>query len=473
MAHFDLNVLHLHLTDAAGWRVEIGKYPRLTEIGAWRSRELWKDWWFGDRAYGGPYGGYYTQDELRDLVAYAAERGVTIVPEIEFPGHSEEVVAAYPHLGFNHAEMDLDNDSVYVFMRDVLTEVAGIFSSPYLHVGGDEVATQKDKQQEAMFRVQEIVNGLGRHMVVWDDILSYGDKADSLDAVIMVWRNLSWAREAMERGQQVVLCLGRWLYFDRAQDAPVTQPDNAGGYLPMDSVYALPLADLLSCGDGVLGIQCNVWREYIPTVEHTEYMLWPRAVAVSRLAHGLGADRDAELKATGWLRDSLHINAFDLSREVGQRSDRSVVVNSLSTGKLVRYLHPYHPYYPAAGDASLTDGLQGGWDNTDGRWQGFIGSQGMDVVVDLGESTHINKVDVTFLQSCGPEIFLPATFVLSASDDGIGFEPFHRMTDIEDVRQFACETLEWSGTLETRYIRVQAMPGPRQGWVFADEIKVW
>jgi len=469
MARFDLNVLHLHLTDAAGWRMEIKKYPRLTEVGAWRPVERWEPWWNGDRAYGGAFGGYYTQEELRGLVAYAQELGITVVPEIEFPAHSEEVIAAYPELGFNHAELDMQNDSVYEFFRDVIAEVASVFPGPYLHMGGDEAATQHGLQPQGMRRIQQMVESHGRRMVVWDEALS-DSPADS-NMVIMVWRNIDTARKAMELGHQVVLTPGKWLYFDKAQDAPSTQPRSAGGYLPLDSVYALPL-DRVGDASRLLGVQCNVWREYIPTTADAEYMLWPRAYAVSRMAHGLGPDRKAELAATRWLRDTLGLNAFDLAHEIGERKERFDTLQCLGTGALVTYLHRYHTYYPAAGDATLTDGLQGGWNNTDGRWQGFIGAQGMDVVIDLGQRRKVREVEACFLQSRGPEIFLPNRFLLSQSNDGETFEPLSEQGGIESSDQERIQSLCWRGKAKLRYLRVQALPGPWQGWVFCDEIKI-
>lgn len=473
MSRFGLNVLHLHLTDAAGWRMEIKKYPRLTEVGAWRPVHDWETWWNGTRSYGGAHGGYYTQDELRGLVDYAAERGVTVVPEIEFPAHSEEVVAAYPHLGYNHAELDMSKDSVYLFFRDVLEEVAEVFPSPYLHLGGDEAATQHDLQPEGMRRMRAMVESLGRRMVVWDE--AFANDVRDTGMVIMVWRDIQTATRARALGHDVVLSPGRWLYLDKAQDAPHTQPRSAGGYLPIDSLYTLPLAEVKAqCGGRLLGVQANLWTEYMPSVAQAEYMLWPRAYAVSRLAKGLGPDREAELAATRWLRDTLGVNAFDLAREIGQRPERSTPVRSLATGCPVRYLHRYHAYYPAAGEASLTDGLRGGWSNIDGRWQGFIGQGGMDVVIDLGRMRKISQVGADFLQSRGPEIFLPGTFLLTGSRDGKTYFPLHSQEGITSDEQEVIRHLAWRGPKQRlRYLRVQALPSSRQGWVFCDEVVVW
>lgn len=469
MQHFGLNKLHLHLTDAAGWRIEIKRWPRLTEVGAWRPEANWQTWWDGERRYGGDYGGYYTQEELRRLVHYALERGIDIVPEIEFPAHSEEVVAAYPELGFNHAEMDMQKSEVYRFMADVLSEVADIFPSEYLHVGGDEAATQQELQPMGMRQVQHIVDSLGRKMIVWDEALT-DNPADSA-MVIMVWRNPDTARKALALHHPVIMCPGAWCYFDKCQDAPMTQPRSAGGYLPLHKVYDfVPLP-------GVLGIQGNVWTEYIPTPEHAEHMLWPRAIAIAQLASGERLSweefRCKAIDGVRWLRDTLGVNAFRLDKEVGERPERDTPVSSLATGCSVTYNTQYHPYYPAAGDVSLTDGLQGGWSNTDGRWQGFIGRQGMDVTLDLGRRQHLTRICADFLQSTGPEIFLPAQVIISVSHDGTNFTTLQSTAypDLTDSERY--ETRGWKGNTRARFIRFKALPGKRQGWIFCDEIKVF
>ena len=175
MAHFKMNRLHLHLTDAAGWRIEIKKYPRLTEFAAWRSPAIWKEWWFGDRKYveegsEGAYGGYYTQEDIKELVAYAAERYITIIPEIEMPAHSEETLTAYPELSCTHepykqADFCVGNEKTFEFLENVLSEVIELFPSEYIHIGGDEAGKaswphcplcQKRMKEEGLKDVNEL-----------------------------------------------------------------------------------------------------------------------------------------------------------------------------------------------------------------------------------------------------------------------------------------------------------------------------
>lgn len=479
-----LNRLHLHLTDAAGWRMEIKSRPRLTDIGAWRTAANWQEWWDGDRKYSDSahgFGGYYTQKELRRLVKYAKKKGIIIVPEIEFPAHSEEAVAAYPEIGFNHAEMDMKKEETYRFMEDVLREVADVFPSEYLHIGGDEASTQQDIQPEGMRRVRDIVRSLGRKMIVWDEALT--DEPSDSDMVIMVWRNIETANKAMQLGHKVILCPGKYCYLNKAQDAPMYEPKAAGGYLPIDSVYLMPNpmanSQQPTANSQLLGVQGNIWTEYIGTPEYAEYMLWPRMYAIAEIGReGLTDKRDVNAfrerakKITKQLQDKLHINAFDLSKE---RGERSVSPRPDALPFNVTYITKVNPYYPGSGERTLCDHRFGGWNNTDGRWQGFIGRNGMTLVLDLGKQTTTHGLSADFMQCTGPDIFFPYTLTIETSDDGNNFTQIFTKTyeDIyaicpEDYRQFI-----WSDSTTTRFIRLQALPGPRQGWIFCSEIEIY
>lgn len=495
MGRYGLNVLHLHLTDAAGWRLEIKKYPRLTEVGAWRTHETWKDWWaarpkagegvewfspaYADSITG--HGGYYTQAEMRELVRYAAERGVTVVPEIEFPAHSEEAVAAYPWLGYSHSEMDMSKDSTYMFMADVLTEVADIFPGPYIHVGGDESETQKGKQPEAMRRIQAIVEGLGRRMVVWDEGLT-DEPADS-GQIIMVWRNIDTATKAIRLGHEVIMCPGNWCYLDSYQDCPIGQPETMGGYRPLEHTYSLPLDSALVAEDEsngkLLGLQTCLFAEYVPTPDVLEYQLWPRALMVAE--RGLGRNRSYE-EFRQWamnVTDSMRregINAFDLRHERGQRPESGTTVKHLALGAKVTYNNAYNPYYPAEGDSALVDGVRGTWNNNDGRWQGF--SRDMDIVVDMGTEQEISSVEMAFLQMTGPDIFLPATVEValfggmenSAQVANCTLVLPDSLTDTPYVVHPYKAT--FSPACKAGTIHITARRTSRAGWIFIDEVVV-
>lgn len=484
MSLYGLNVLHLHLTDAAGWRMEIRRYPRLTAVGAWRSRREWRDWWnapFTNEDCGGEkddlgyiraysdsingFGGYYTQEQLRKFVAYAGSRGVTVVPEIEFPGHSEEVCAAYPKLAFNHAELDLRNPWTYEFMRNVLTEVADVFPCAYIHCGGDETATQKEHYHEAMRRMNGIVRDLGRRMIVWDEALS-DDPADS-SMVIMNWRDPEIAKRALVLGHDVIMCPAGWCYMDSYQDCPPAQPEAMGGYRPLEHVWGVKdvLQDVLSSGGGrLLGLQSTLFTEYVPDEPSLEYQLWPRTLAIAHIASGKRGSFAEFRKWASAETDRMRrrgINAFDLRSEKGQRRPSEKLSSHIARGCRVGYGIPFSVRYSAAGYSSLTDGLGGTWNNDDGRWQGFCSD--LDVTVDLGRERAVSEVSLSFLQIRGPEIYLPSTVWCN------GTEMSH--DNVPDA-PYCIRTFTLTQRVSTRYVHIRARRIPRGGWLFVDEVVV-
>jgi len=316
IASLKFNRFHWHLTDDQGWRIEIKKYPRLTEVGAWRDGTL-----VGHQgqdpasfAYDGVrHGGFYTQDEVREIVAYAAERHVTILPEIDMPGHMQAAVASYPERGCTGERVTVrgqwgisenvlnTEESTVEFCKDILAEILALFPGDAIHVGGDEV---KKREWEASARIQELrrERGLkdmdemqswflrqiqeflvakGRHLVGWDEILEGGLDGD---LTVMAWRTEERGSVAAKAGHPVVIA-SRNYYFDYYQAEPVDQePLAIGGFAPMKKVYAydpIPL-DLTEDERGrVLGGQGQLWTEYMPTMEHVEYMAFPRSCALA------------------------------------------------------------------------------------------------------------------------------------------------------------------------------------------------
>lgn len=308
---YKINTLHMHLTDAAGWRIEVKKYPALTAQAAWRTSYGWKKWWNSDRDYvnegeANAYGGYYTQSDAKDLVAYAQKRGITIIPEIEMPGHSEEVIAAYPNLGCvggkkGQGEFCLGNDSTFIFMQDVITEMMDIFPSTYIHIGGDEAGKSnwkscskcqqriKDNQLKDEFelqsyairRMEKFIASKGRQLLGWDEILEGGLAPG---ARVMSWRGEKGGIEAARMGHDVIMTPGGTCYFDKYQQDPATEPEAIGSFLPLQKVYEYePMPKELEADKQkhLLGAQANLWTEYVPTMEHAEYMIFPRIIALS------------------------------------------------------------------------------------------------------------------------------------------------------------------------------------------------
>ena len=323
MALHKFNRFHWHLTEDQGWRLEIRGWPQLTEVGAWRAQTpLPAD---RRRLDGEPYGGFYTQDEVRALVEYARERQITIVPEIEMPGHSQAVLAAYPelgcagqgyevrcHWGISDEVFCAGNDAVFDFLESVLLEVMALFPGEFIHVGGDEcpksrwAACPKCQQRirreglrgedelQSWFirRIGRFLNRHGRRLIGWDEILEGGLAPG---AAVMSWRGSAGGIAAAGAGHDVVMTPNTHCYFDYYQrEDTESEPPAIGGYLPLERVYEFePVAGIApEHHDRVLGGQGNVWTEYLPTEELVEYMTWPRAAALAEALWTAPSPRD-------------------------------------------------------------------------------------------------------------------------------------------------------------------------------------
>ncbi len=313
MALYKFNYFHWHLTDGAGWRLEIKQYPELTQKAAWRTHSLWKEWWNNGRQYieqGAPNasGGFYTQDQARELVQYATRKGITIIPEIEMPGHSEEVLAVYPHLScsgkpYTEGEFCIGNPETFTFLKNVLNEVLDIFPSEYIHIGGDEadkkhwkncpkcqalkaelqLKDEDELQSYAIKQMDEYLQSKGRKLIGWDEILEGGL---TKGATVMSWRGEEGGVNAANMGHDVIMTPSNYLYFDSYQTDPRTQPEANGGYLTLDKVYAynpIPKGLEKDKEKHILGAQANLWTEYMPTFQHVEYMAFPRALALAEV----------------------------------------------------------------------------------------------------------------------------------------------------------------------------------------------
>ncbi|MEI3119223.1 MAG: family 20 glycosylhydrolase [Parabacteroides johnsonii] len=315
MSFYKLNTLHMHLTDAGGWRIEIDKYPKLTSETAFRTESDWRKWWDGrDRKYlpegtPGAYGGYYAKEDIREIVKHAASKHINIIPEIEFPGHSEEVLMAYPELScsgkpYLNGDFCIGNEQSFAFMEDVLAEVIDLFPSEYIHIGGDEAGKSAWKtcpkcqglmkkngmksvdelQSYMIHRAEEFLISKDRKLIGWDEILEGGLAPE---ATVMSWRGEDGGIKSARMGHDVVMTPGNYMYLDFYQADPKTQPYAIGGYTPIKKVYSYdPIpADSLTAEEcrHILGVQANTWTEYIQTPEHLEYMMFPRALAVAEI----------------------------------------------------------------------------------------------------------------------------------------------------------------------------------------------
>ena len=356
MTVYKLNRLHWHLTDDQGWRAEIKAYPKLMEVSAWRNGTvIKKDWGSND---GIRYGGFYTQEEMKEVVAYAAARGITVIPEVDLPGHMVAVLAAYPELGCTGGPYEVwtrwgvakdilcaGNDQVFTFLEDVFTELMDVFPSEYIHIGGDEcfggdaepnrpdpwdvcpkcaarmkaLGIKKGPQAKHYLqnyvtgRVQAFLNAHGRKIIGWDEILQ-GDLAKG--ATVMSWRGVQGGIEAASRGFDAVMTPNGYCYFDFYQTQERDkEPFGIGGDLSLEKVYSYePFEGLAPEAEGhILGVQANLWTEYITTPEHLEYMLLPRMCALSEVQWCAADKKDyarfnASLDHTFEMLDAMGVN---------------------------------------------------------------------------------------------------------------------------------------------------------------------
>lgn len=325
MAMHKQNMFHWHLTEDQGWRIEIKKYPRLTEVGAWRRETA--GYKGRDKGDGTPHGGFYTQDDVREIVEYARRRYVTVIPEIELPGHSTAAIAAYPELScFPDREYEVattwgvkkdvycPNAATFRFLEDVFTELFDLFPSPYYHIGGDECPKDRwkespycqdlmtvlgldDEEQLQTFFVRRFDRFLREHgktVIGWDEILDGGAVEST---VALSYRGHAPAAKALSRNMYTILTPNRWSYLDYDQQDPDEAMKTQGLFLPIRKVYNyFPVVDSMpdQSRKYILGHQGCVWGEYIPTPERMEYMAFPRAVAVAEVGWCDRSDKDWE-----------------------------------------------------------------------------------------------------------------------------------------------------------------------------------
>ena len=356
LALHNMNYFHWHISDDQGWRIEIKKYPRLTEVGSKRTGTV-----IGRNSgqYDGqPYGGFYTQEQAREIVRYAAQRHITVVPEIDLPGHMQAALAAYPGLGCTGGPYEVwrewgisenvlcaGNDKTMQFITDVLGEIMEVFPSPYIHIGGDECPkTQWEKcpkcqamihrlglrsderhskeQQLQSYLVQQVekfVNSRGRQIIGWDEILEGG--LDN-NATVMCWRGEEWGIEAAKQSHDVIMVPSTHLYFDYYQAIDTEhEPLAIGGYIPLEKVYSYepcPAGLTADQQQHVKGVQANLWTEYITTLSHAQYMVLPRWAALSEIQWTMPEKKDYDnfLKRLSHLADWYKVEGYHYAPHV-------------------------------------------------------------------------------------------------------------------------------------------------------------
>jgi len=317
LAYHKMNRFHWHLTDDQGWRIEIKQYPKLTQVGAFRNRTLEghyaspdKRKWDNTR-----YGGFYTQEDIKEVVAYAQKRFVTVIPEIEMPGHAVAALASYPELSCTGGPFEVEGlwgifndiycpkEETFTFLENVLSEVIGLFPSEYIHIGGDEapkvrwqncahcqdlikkegLKDEHELQSYFIKRIEKFVESKGKRIIGWDEILEGGLAPN---ATVMSWRGEAGGIEAAKQNHDVIMAPNTYCYLDYYQADPKTQPLGIGGFVPLWKTYGYnPLPASLTSDESkhILGVQGNIWTEYIQTSDHVEYMALPRGAAIAEI----------------------------------------------------------------------------------------------------------------------------------------------------------------------------------------------
>jgi len=380
LAMLKMNTFHWHLTEDQGWRIEIKKYPKLNEVAAYRNETLIGHYNESPQKYDGKkYGGFYTQDEIKEIVAYAASRHITVIPEIEMPGHAQAAIAAYPHLGCDGEAAEVATkwgvfdhiycakDSTFAFLEDVLDEVLPLFPSKYIHIGGDEAPktrwkTCADCQQRIkennlkdehglqsyfIARVEKYLNSKGRQIIGWDEILEGGLAPN---ATVMSWRGIDGAVAAAKEKHNVILSPTSHCYFDYYQSTNESEPLAIGGFLPLDKVYGykvMPAALEPEEQQYVLGAQANVWTEYMTTTDKVEYMVFPRILAMSEVVWSGDDKKDypdfvKRLEHFQTRLKALDINfanhLYEIEADLQQKDGYLIYeLSTLTDGKTIRY----------------------------------------------------------------------------------------------------------------------------------------
>lgn len=479
MSIHKMNTLHWHLTDDQGWRIEIRKYPRLTEVGSVRKGTVIRKEW--DRYDGIPYGGYYTQEQIKDVIEYAAAQGITIIPEIDLPGHMLAALTAYPKLGCTGGPYEVwgrwgvaddvlcaGNEETMVFLENVLAEVAELFPSEYIHIGGDECPKVrwekcpvcqakiqelglKDDgdfnaehylQSYVMERMEKFLATKGKKIIGWDEIL---EGTPGPDATVMSWRGSDGGIKASKMGHDVIMVPNSYFYFDYYQ-APDTEnePFGIGGYVPIEKVYSYdPYTEITEpeAREHILGIQANLWTEYIATNAHLEYMVLPRQAALSEVQWCQPAVKDwdrflSSLSHEAAMYDIMGYNyaktVFQIISKVSVNHDRNCVEVELST----------------QGDAPIRYTLDGSMpDHNSTLYTGPIGVTGGTTIKAIVERDNMNTrlYSQTFCENAA--MGRPVTLLTEPQGRYTFGAPDSFVDGLRGSREFGSGS--WSGWYET------------------------
>ena len=525
MALHNMNQFHFHLSEDQGWRIEIKKYPELTEIGAYRNGTVIGH--NGNLYDTIRHGGFYTQDELRDLIEYAAERHINIIPEIDLPGHMQAALACYPQMGCTGGPYEVwrrwgvseevlcaGNEEAMQFAENVLNEVIDLFPSPYIHIGGDEcpkvrwekcpkcqakikeLGIKKDEKYAAedylqsyvMNRMAKVVEARGRRVIGWDEILE-GNVSET--AIIMSWRGIEGGIEAARKGHDVIMAPSSHLYFDYYQSEDIAnEPPCIGGYLPVERVYEFqPLPSELTPEEQkhIIGVQANIWTEYIAHFWHVQYMALPRMEALTEIQWNNPQERDFDAfvercRHMVQLYNLYHYTYADHIFNPQVWAD--TVEANLATRKPISLRQQPAEKYTYEGASLLNDGNLGRGAYNSGRWLGFCGYP-LDAVIDLEQPVEMQHVRFHALVNKGAWIYNPSQVKVLVSDDGETFRevarkdiPISTWEDRDGIFAYELEFEPVSARFVEIVIKGHDLPEDHDGfgnpaWIFVDELEVW
>ena len=439
MSMLKMNTFHWHLTEDQGWRIEIKKYPKLQEIAAFRNETLIGHYNDQPQKFDGKkYGGFYTQEEIKEIVKYASERQITIIPEIEMPGHSQAAIAAYPELGCTGEQIEVatkwgvfediycTKEETFKFLEDVIDEVVPLFPGKYIHIGGDEapkihwknckncqklikkegLKDEHELQNYFITRMEKYINSKGKQIIGWDEILEGGLAPN---ATVMSWRGTNGAVEAAKQKHPVILTPQSHCYFDHYQSENENEPLAIGGFLPLEKVYLFnPIPKELTTEEAryVLGAQGNVWTEYLSTPEKVEYMVFPRAIALSEAVwssslHKNYNDFINRLEIFNRRLDAMNVNyanhLYEINGELlNDNGKLSYKLETITNKKIVYTLNGKEPINllhqeydePIKIDSSAT--IKAVIFNTDGEQLGTIFEQRINLHKAVGKQISLN-----------------------------------------------------------------------------------
>jgi len=468
LAIHKMNRFHLHLTEDQGWRIEIKKYPKLTQIGAWRDESLIGH--YSDKPHkfdGKRHGGFYTQDDIKQIVAYAESKHITIVPEIEMPGHAQAAIAAYPELGNRTEQLPVRtiwgvNENIFnaeeetiIFLQDVLEEVLSLFPGDFIHIGGDEARkTQWKKSLKAQARIKELglndedelqsyfigrmdsfLNKKGRRLIGWDEILEGGL---AQNATVMSWRGDKGGILAARAGHDVVMAPTHSTYFDYCQGQKENEPLAIGGYLPLQNVYRFePVPKELTKKEArhILGAQGQIWTEYIPTPEKAEYMGFPRITALSEVVWSKKEGKDYN-DFINRLRE--HLSRLDMLGVNYRPLDESTIIFSWKSGDIKETFQEIEAditgHITEAGDYEIVFQYTGGKHRLDIEWTQLVENEIVIVKDDHPGFTGANDKNNSYFLSInnvkkGRSYILKAWVKCDGGDDSKGDILLKRISD--------------------------------------------